>query len=325
MFIHQPDDFSRVNRRTAAKRDNNVGLKRIDQIQRLMDGRQVGIRMNVGEYLKTDADFFQNVRNRPRITKVEQWLVRNNKGFFAPFEFAQGMRQATGLEVDFRRNLEPQHVFLTHCNCLNVHQMFNSQVSADRVAAPRAAAQSQRRFQNKVVQVAECALRRRAVDDDARRRNQFAVMRNSVMIVGIGVKHGRMSGTAEHDQRLGLGCRFVEVFCLVHSQNRRKLFGRERFFRSDFADFGNQHFSIGRNLNAGHLGNGGRPLSDDVGVDVSVFEQHFAEGFLFLFVKKISAAGNELFFDGVVNVLNDDNRLFGSANHAVVKGFGNQH
>ena len=48
-------------------------------------------------------------------------------------------------------------------------------------------------------------------------------------------------------------------------------------------------------------------MSDDVGVDVSVFEQHFAEGFLFFLVKKISAAGNELFFDGVVNVLNDDN------------------
>ena len=86
MFIHQPYDFGRIHRRTAAKCDNNVRLQITDNFQCAFDCCRIRIRIYVGKDLVRNAQFFQNAGDFIGITQPEQRLVRNDKGFFLAFQ-----------------------------------------------------------------------------------------------------------------------------------------------------------------------------------------------------------------------------------------------
>ena len=140
MFIHQPQNLGGIHRRTAAQSDNDIRLEGIYHIDGNVNRAQIRIRFNIGENLILNAQTFQNIGDFLGITQIEQWFVGNQKSFFAALQFFQCQLQRTRFEINFFRNFEPQHIFFTHCHCFNVHQMFNSYVFADRVAAPGAAA-----------------------------------------------------------------------------------------------------------------------------------------------------------------------------------------
>ena len=225
MFVHQPHNLARVNRRTAAQRNDNVRLKRTERTDSHIDRRQIRIRMHVGEYFVRNADFVQNIGNFLGIAQIKQRLVGNDKRAFFAFQFLKSKRQRTRLKVNFRRNSEPQHIFFAFHYVFDIHQMFYSYVFADRVAAPGAAAQSQRRFKPKVVNVADSALRRRAVNHHAPRNHQVAEIFNPVVVLRIGIKHRSVPLAAVRYQSLRQICAALEIVGLIHCQNRRQLFG----------------------------------------------------------------------------------------------------
>ena len=131
-------------------------------------------------------------------------------------------------------------------------------------------------------------------------------------------RSGKVNQIARHKDSL------FKIFGFVHSQNRRQFFIRKFFFFADFFNFADKNLRFLRNFNTGHFGNLISRLSDDFRVQFAVNNNRLGDLFFFLFVQDISTAILQLFFNGVINVFVNDNRLLGSANHAIVKGFAHQ-
>ena len=62
-------------------------------------------------------------------------------------------------------------------------------------------------------------------------------------------------------------------------------------------------------------------LADDVGVDTPLLEDDGTHFFLLFRREKEGTAQGEFGFDGVVGGINDDDRLLGGADDAVIEGF----
>ena len=75
------------------------------------------------------------------------------------FQLVKRYGQTALFLINLFRCSEPKHVFSPLGNCFDVQKMLDAYVFADGVAAPRAAAECERRRQLKVVQVADTALR----------------------------------------------------------------------------------------------------------------------------------------------------------------------
>ena len=140
--------------------------------------------------------------------------------FFLAFQFAQSRINRPAFEVNFRRNFEPEHIFSPFCDGFDVQQVFRADVFAGGVSAPRTAADRQGRFQFEVEQIADRALRRGRVDQNAPRVDLVAERFDAVFLAFVGVQHGRVAGAAVIDQRVGLFHRVFKVFGAVQSQNR---------------------------------------------------------------------------------------------------------
>ena len=115
--------------------------------------------------------------------------------------------------------------------------MLYSDVFADAVSAPRAAAQSERRGKTEVVQVADAALRRRRVDKHAAGFHtalelvKFCPFRYFVEIYG-----RRMTVATVCNKSFSLCEGVLNILRAVHCKYGRKFFVREFFRQVDAFD-----------------------------------------------------------------------------------------
>ena len=131
-----------------------------------------------------------------------------------------------------------------------------------------------------------------------------------------------MAEAAVRDEALGLVKRFLEGLGLVHRENGRELLVREFLRDVDRLDLADEDFGRLGHLHAGERGDGGRLLADDLGVERAVDDDGLADLLGLVLVQEIAAARGKLGFDLVVNLLVDDDRLLGSADHTIVKRLG---
>ena len=89
------------------------------------------------------------------------------KGLLLAREFFQGYGQRAFFKVNLFRSAEPQHIFPPSCNSFYIDQVANANVFRYGIAAPAAAAQGQGRGQAEVIQVADAALCRGSIHQNA--------------------------------------------------------------------------------------------------------------------------------------------------------------
>ena len=169
MLVHDPHNLAGVHCGTAADGDNAVRLEGGHGLCAFLRAGEGRVGRNIVERGVDDAQLIQLVGNRLGEAGFEQERVGDDEAALLAhncLEFIQGDRQAALLEVDLFRRTEPQHILPPDGNSLDVQQVLDADVLGDGVAAPRAAAQRQRRTQHEVVQVADAALRGRRVDEN---------------------------------------------------------------------------------------------------------------------------------------------------------------
>ena len=129
-----------------------------------------------------------------------------------------------------------------------------------------------------------------------------------------------MSVTAVGDQVFGLVKRVIYIFRPVHCQNGGEFFVCKFFGYIDAFDFPDKDFCPFGNLHARKLGDPARFLSHDLCIESAVDDYRFSDFFSLFSVKEVTASLREFFFDRIVNLVENYHRLFGSADHSVVKG-----
>jgi len=149
--------------------------------------------------------------------------------------------------------------------------VLDTHVFGNRVAAPRAAAQRQRRGHVEVVKVAQSAVGGGGIHDDAAGLHPGAE-RVEFCFFGVSVQINRrgVAVTTVGNQLFGLADCIFKIFCAVHRQQRGKLFVCEFFRNIDAFHFAEQNLGAFRNGEASQSGNFIRILTDDLRVDRAV-------------------------------------------------------
>ena len=274
MLVHQPDDFGRVHRRTAAQSDKHVGLVRTNHGQSFVNRRQSRIRLDVKEDLIVNIHFFQNSGYIVNGAGIEQIAVGDDKGAFFAFQLAQRLIDGSAFEINFRGNPEPQHIFSPFGNGFVIQQMFDANVFADGVSAPGTAAERQRRLQLEIEQVADAALRRRRIDQQTAGRKFGGKIVDPFLRTAVGIKYRSMADASQIDKLQRHICRPVKIVGFIQRQNRRQFFMRKRIGSVGRGFFADQHFGMRGNIKPGQFGNGCRTLADDCRIDRHFFRQN---------------------------------------------------
>ncbi len=95
----------------------------------------------------------------------------------------------------------------------------------------------------------------------------------------------------------------------------------ELFGKLYACDFANQNFCRFGYGYARKLCNFVCRLTDDFRIQCAVDNNGLSDLFEFVFFQEITAACSKFLFDRLINLVEHDNRLLGSTNHTVVKGF----
>ena len=172
VFVEHPHDLRRVHRAAAADGDDDVRLEARHELRALLGAGEGRVGRDVGERREHEPLLLERLLDGLGVAvRVEEGVGHDERLLLAELlaEFAQGDGEAAFLLVDLFRRTEPQHVFSSHCDCLDVDEMLDADVFAHGVAAPRTAAERERRREAEVVDVADAAVRRRRVDEDAAR------------------------------------------------------------------------------------------------------------------------------------------------------------
>ena len=167
MLVHDPHYFAGIHRRAAAESYYAVRFKCAHLLCSRFGARKSGVGRNVGKYGVFYCHLFELIGYRTNEAVVIQEAVGYDKALFLvhyAFQFVQSHRQAAFLYINLFGSPEPQHIFPPFRNRFNVEKMFYTHVFRNRIAAPTAATERQRRGKLKVVKVAYSALRRRRID-----------------------------------------------------------------------------------------------------------------------------------------------------------------
>ena len=97
---------------------------------------------------------------------------------------------------------------------------------------------------------------------------------------------------------------------------------RELFGEIDARDFTDKDLGRCGNLKARELCDLRCALTDDLGIERTVYDDSLADKIRLLRGEDVTSAGLEFFPDLVVDLVCNDDRLLGSADHAVIKGLG---
>ena len=326
MLIHDPHDFRRVHCGTAADGDDGIRLELGHLVSTLSRALERRVRGNFIEASVLNAHFVEFLFNRLGVAVIVKERVGNNKRLFLAhdrFQFVKRNRQAAFFEIHLFGCAEPQHIFPSFGNGFDIQQMFDTDVFGNRVAAPGAAAKCQRGCQFEVVKVADAALGRRCVDKNTAGLHALAEFRKLCLLrYGVQVHRRGVAVTAVGNQMLCLVECVGEILCLIHSKNRRQLFVCEFFGNIDTFDFTNQNLCGFGDGDAGKLRNLVSGLTNNFGVERAIDDDGLSDLFDFSFFQEIAAACGKFVFNFLIDFIQHDYRLLGSADHAVIKCFG---
>ena len=326
VFVEHPHDLRRVHRAAAADGDDDVRLEARHELCALLGAGEGRVGRDVGERREHDALLFERLLDGLGVAvRVEEGVGHDERLLLAEFlaEFAQGDGEAAFLLVDLFRRAEPQHVFSSHCDCLDVDEMLDADVIAHGVAAPRTAAERERRREAEVVDVADAAVRRRRVDEDAARLHARGELGELGLFAHlVEVDRRRVAVAAVRDKPLGLVERVRPVLRAVERQHGGELLVRELLGKLHAFDFAHEHLRVRRNLEPCELGDLRGLLSDDLGVQRAVDEDRLARRVELLLVKEVAAHLDEKRAHVVIHRVLGDDALLGRADHAVVERLG---
>ena len=304
MFVHDPHDFRRIHRGTAAQGDDHVWFKGVRQVGTFTYDGQRRVSFNFEEDFRLNTRSFQYGSDLIGIAVVEQEAVSHDQRAFVTIgnHFIQCDWQGATTEVDRFRKFVPQHVFSSLSNGFLVDQVFRTNVFRDGVTTPGTTTQSQGRREFEVVQVTDTTLRSRGVDQDTRGFHHLAeVSHASRLVVLVGVQARGVADTAHGDQFFCFGYRVFEIFCTVHSQRRRQFFVSKRLALVNVGHFTNQNFGGGRHGEACQFSDFGRWLTNDSRVQRAIFQDNVLNGFQLFTLQQVAAVAGETFANRVID------------------------
>ncbi len=327
VLVENPHDLAGVHGAASADGDDHVRLELGHQTRPVHRARDRRIRRHVGERRHGAPLLFKATLDRLRVAIRVEEVVRHDERALAVPDFAdlaQRHRQAALLDIDLFRCTEPQHVFSPDRDCFDVEQMHRTHVGRHRVAAPAAAAERQRRRELEVVQIADTALRRRRVDENAAGFHARLELGELVLVVAfIQIDRGGVAVAAVFHELLRHVDGLVEILRAVHRQHRAELLVRERLGLVHTRDLADHDLRRRRDIHARKLRDCHRLLADNLRVDCSVLvEDNLADLVQFVRLEEVAAAIGELLLHRVVDLVQHDDGLFGGADHAVVERLG---
>nr|WP_241967328.1 hypothetical protein [Salmonella enterica] len=327
MFVHDPHDFRGVHRGTTAQRDDYVRFEGVRQLSAFAHNAQSRVGFNFEEDFGFNASRFQHRGDLVCIAVVEQEAVSHDERTFVAISnhFIQRDGQRATAEVDRFRKFVPQHVFSSLSNGFLVDQVFRTNVFRDGVTTPGTTTQRQGRCEFEVVQVADTTLRGRGVDQDTRGFHHLTEVSNAFwLVILVSVQAGGVTDTAHSDQFFCFFYRFFEIFRTVHRQSRRQFFVCERFAFVNDRNFTDQNLGGFWYGEACQFSNFVGWLTDDSGVQSAIFQDNVLNRFQLLALQHVAAVAGETFANGIIDGINNDNRLFRSTDYAVIEGFRHQ-
>ncbi len=147
------------------------------------------------------------------------------------------------LEVRLRRHLEPLEVVVAPADPLDVHQVDRRDVVRDGVRAVAAAAERQRRDE-RVVDVADAAVRGRRVPDHPDRLDPAAELLGELGVLG--VDRRAVAQAVELDHLLGQLQAVLAGLGAQHREHRRQLLPGQRLGGADLGHLGHQDRGVRR-------------------------------------------------------------------------------
>ena len=326
VFIENPHDLRRVHGAAAADGDDDVGIKAGHELGAFLGASERRVGSNVREGREHDTLGRERLLDRLGVAVgVEEGVGHDERALLLHFftEFTEREREATLLLVNLLGSAEPQHIFSSHCNRLYIDKMFNANVLRNGVAAPAAAAESERRSELEVVNVADAALRARSIDENTAGFHAGSELGYLFLLVDlIEIDGARVAVAAVGDEFLGLGEGVLDILGAIHRENGRELFVSELFGELNALDFADKYLSVVINLESGERGDRDGLLADDLGVESAVDENRLA-GLLELGVaEEVAAHLAEESLNLVVDAVENDYALLGSADHTVIESLG---
>ena len=161
MLIEHPHDFARVHRRAAADGYDAVGFKIRHSLRALPCAGECRVGRNIEECGVGYTHLVKLVGYSLCIAVFIKELICYDKRFFLAhdvFKLVKRYGQAALLHIHLLGCSEPQHILSPLGNRFDIEQMLDTDILGDRVAAPRAAAQCERRRELEVIEVADTAL-----------------------------------------------------------------------------------------------------------------------------------------------------------------------
>ena len=324
LFIHQPHDFSCIDRRSTADRNDHICIKAFKLLKTFVSQLNGRVGCNIAENVGGDAHIGQGLQHRSKQAGGVEEFIGDNEGAFLSGEIFDRSAETAVFEVDFGRYLEPKHIFSPFRDGFDVQKVHGTNVFRNIVSAPAATSESKRRIQGKVVKVTDCTMRCRRVDNDPACQHHMTKLTNAFFILGVGVKHRSVTKAAIFQQSFCIVNGLFVGINLIEGQCGRKFFSGERDINTDTVDFCNQSFCISRNLYSCKFCNGNGSLTNDLCIEFSVNLDHIANCFRFFCIENITTALDKFFLHRIVNGSHDSYRLFRSTDHTIVKSFGKQ-
>ena len=130
-----------------------------------------------------------------------------------------------------------------------------------------------------------------------------------------------MTQTAVFNKMFGFPESILNIFCPIHGKDRGQLFVCKFFRQIDRFHLTDEEPGSFRDGYTGQISDLCGTLPDNFRIQESIDDDRFADFFCLLRVEEIASAGGKLLFHCIVYLFQYDNRLFGSTDHSVVKGF----
>ncbi len=322
MLIEEPHTLGRVHGRAAAQRNDHIRLEGVHRLYALHDGgdRRIGLDLGEDFSVAVFGALSEVIEDFIDVPELDHHRVGDDEG---AGDVGHLLKILDGifLEVDLRRNLEPLHIDSPLGDALFVDQVDGGHVGGGGVVSERTAAEGQGRGVG-VVDVADGALGRRRVGDHAPDLHLLAVGVAELFVVGMDDR--AVPKAAEFEHLLGLLKAFLGILDHEIGQNRGELLAGERVIRAHVVQLGEQDLGAFRNLDARLLGDPPGRLTDHDGVDRLLLGVDDVIGNLLDLValEEIAAVVGHDLLKLRCDLLVDDGRLLGGADHAVVEGLG---
>ena len=323
MLVHYPHYLTGVHSGAAAHRDDAVGLKCVHCGGTLFRASERGIGSDVEERGVGYTHFVEFVGYRFGVTVIVKEAVGDDERFLLAhyvLELVKSHREASFLDVNFLRCSEPQHIFSPFRYCLDIDKVFDADVFADAVAAPGTASERKGRREFEVIYIADTALRRRSVDEHAAGLHpRVELLQFFLLGKTVDIYRRSMTEAAVRDKSFGFVERFVKALGAIHGEHGGELLVSEFFADVDGFHFADEHFRCFGNGNARERRDLISGLPYYFRVQSAVDDYGLAHLFGFVGLEEISSARGEFLFDGIVNFVEHDDGLLGSAYHTVIE------